>query len=91
MRRPSDTVTRERKCLDALGRFASDADGEGRFHAWGKATLPGALEAAVPASYNDLFADAAAREHVGDVWYQTVRVPAGWANGRIVLRLADNT
>ena len=32
----------------------------------------------VPASYNDLFADAAVRDHVGDVWYQTtVRVPRG--------------
>ena len=84
MRRPRDTVTREREGLDARWRFAFDADGAGRSHTWWKARLPGALEAAVPASYNDLFADAAAREHVGDVWYQTVRVPAGWVSGLIV-------
>jgi beta-glucuronidase len=46
------------------------------------------LEAAVPASYNDLFADAAIRDHVGWVWYQrTVRVPRGWAGERVFLRL----
>jgi beta-glucuronidase len=41
----------------------------------------------VPASYNDLFADAAVRDHIGDAWYQTtVRVPRGWAGQRVVLR-----
>lgn len=42
---------------------------------------------AVPGSFNDQFADAAIRNHVGDVWYQTeVRVPRGWNGQRIVLR-----
>ena len=41
----------------------------------------------VPASYNDIYPDAALRDHVGDAWYQTLaRVPAGWAGERIVLR-----
>ena len=41
----------------------------------------------VPASYNDIPADAAVRDHVGDAWYQTtVRVPRGWAGQRVVLR-----
>jgi beta-glucuronidase len=49
--------------------------------------MPGRLEAPVPSSYNDLFADAAVRDHVGDVWYQTiVRVPVRWAGERIILR-----
>jgi beta-glucuronidase len=34
----------------------------------------------VPASYNDIFADAEVHNYLGDVWYQTlVRVPARWA------------
>ena len=46
----------------------------------------------MPASYNDLFADPAARDHIGDVWYQTsVRVPAGWDGRRIVLRFDSAT
>jgi beta-glucuronidase len=41
----------------------------------------------VPASFNDLFADASIRDYVGEVWYETcVRVPARWAGERIVLR-----
>ncbi len=46
----------------------------------------------VPASYNDLLADAAVRDHVGDAWYQTtVRVPRGWAGERVVLRFDSAT
>ena len=74
MLRPRDTPTRERKSLNGLWRFRLDSDADWR-------------EAPVPASYNDLFADAAVRDHVGDAWYQTaVRVPRGWAGERIVLR-----
>jgi beta-glucuronidase len=41
----------------------------------------------VPASYNDVFADASIRDYVGEAWYQTsVRVPQRWASERIVLR-----
>jgi beta-glucuronidase len=41
----------------------------------------------VPASYNDVFADAEAHDHVGGAWYQTVvRVPERWRGERIVLR-----
>jgi beta-glucuronidase len=79
MLRPQDTATRERKRLDGLWRFALDGDGGG--------PLAGAREMPVPASYNDIYPDAALRDHVGDAWYQTeVRVPAGWAGRRIVLR-----
>jgi beta-glucuronidase len=46
----------------------------------------------VPASYNDIFADAKVRDHVGDVWYQTqFRVPSRWAGERIVLRFDSAT
>ena len=87
MLRPQDGPTRERKRLDGLWRFALDPDGVGRAAGWERGPLRNAREIAVPASYNDIFADAAVRDHVGDAWYQTtVRVPRGWAGQRVVLR-----
>jgi beta-glucuronidase len=87
MLRPQDSPTRERKRLDGLWRFALDPAGRGRDDGWWRGPLREARDIAVPASYNDLFADAAVRDHVGDAWYQsTVRVPRGWADQRIVLR-----
>ena len=87
MLRPQDTATRERRTLDGLWHFALDAAGAGRRERWWSGPLAGAREMPVPASYNDIPADAAVRDHVGDAWYQTgVRVPARWAGERIVLR-----
>ena len=46
----------------------------------------------MPASFNDVFADAGIRDYVGEVWYQTtVRVPERWAGERIVLRFDSAT
>jgi beta-glucuronidase len=87
MLRPKDTATRERKSLNGLWRFAIDGGGSGREEGWWRRPLEGGREAPVPASFNDVFADPAVHDHVGDVWYQTVvRVPARWAGERIVLR-----
>src|SRR3712207_5727702 len=89
---PRDTPTRERKSLDGLWSFAPDAEGVGRDEGWWNRPLAGALEVPVPASYNDVFADAALHGHVGDVWYQTrAQVPARWAGERIVLRFDSAT
>jgi beta-glucuronidase len=87
MLRLQDSATRERKRLDGLWRFTLDAAGEGRGEGWWTRPLAAARDIPVPASFNDLFADAAVRNHVGDAWYQTtVRVPARWQGERIVLR-----
>lgn len=87
MLQPKETSTRERKLLDGLWRFTLDPDGAGRDQQWWNRSLPGAREVPVPASYNDVFADAAIRDYVGEAWYQTtVRVPGRWAGQRIVLR-----
>ncbi|BCJ51360.1 beta-glucuronidase [Actinoplanes sp. NBRC 14428] len=92
MLRPQDTATRERKRLDGLWRFALDPAGEGRTARWFDGPLAGAREMAVPASFNDIAADSAVREYVGDVWYQTeVRVPRGWDGRRIVLHFESAT
>ncbi len=87
MLRPQDTATRERKSLDGLWRFAFDADGVGRGEEWWNGPLPDAHEVAVPASYNDLFADP--RRAITSATCGTrpsARVPAGWEGKRIVLR-----
>ncbi|MCA4131607.1 beta-glucuronidase [Arthrobacter sp. M4] len=84
MLKPLATATRDLASLDGLWLFALDTKlGP---EPW-RAPLDTHLEAAVPASYNDLFADREIHDHVGLVWYQrTVRVPRGWADQRIVLR-----
>jgi beta-glucuronidase len=90
--RPRETATRERKSLDGLWHFALDADGRGRHEGWWKQPLAASREVPVPASYNDVFADADTHDHVGDAWYQTVaRVPERWLGQRIVLRFGAAT
>jgi beta-glucuronidase len=85
MLKPRSTATRELVRLDGLWRFALDtAVGPAPW----SAALDTALEAPVPASYNDLFVDEAIRDHVGWVWYQRqVRVPRGWAGERVFVRV----
>jgi beta-glucuronidase len=92
MLRPQDTSTRERKNLDGLWAFKLDADSIGRGSRWYGAPLTGARDMAVPASFNDLVADASVRDHTGDIWYQrTVRVPHGWGGQRVVLHFESAT
>jgi beta-glucuronidase len=92
MLRPQDTSTRERKNLNGLWRFALDRESRGRSERWFAGPLPGAREMAVPASFNDIAADAAVRDYFGDVWYQrTVWVPRGWSDRRIVLHFESAT
>src|SRR4051794_23959315 len=85
MLKPRNTPSRELVSLDGLWAFGTDAMvGDSPF----AGPLTGAVEAAVPASYNDLFPDPAIRDHVGWVWYQrTVRVPRGWAGERVFVRV----
>jgi beta-glucuronidase len=92
MLRPTDTATRERKSLTGIWRFRLDAAGEGPSAEWFKRPLPDSRAMAVPASYNDIPADETVREHIGGAWYQTsVRVPRGWAGGRVVLHFESAT
>lgn len=85
MLKPLSTITREQILLDGLWLFALEDDA--RPEPW-KTTLDTPLEAPVPASYNDVFADQEIHDHVGWVWYQrSVRVPRGWAGERVILRV----
>lgn len=89
MLKPQESATREVISLEGLWAFALDDDA---VPAPWAAPLDTALEAPVPASYNDLFADQAIRDHVGWVWYQrTVRVPRGWSGEQIVIRVDSAT
>lgn len=84
MLKPIATATRDLVKLDGVWKFGIDS----RLpeEPWLSA-LDTPLEAAVPASYNDLFTDPAIRDHVGWVYYQrSVQVPRGWAGERILLR-----
>jgi beta-glucuronidase len=92
MLRPQDTSTRERKNLDGLWAFKIDSESDGRENRWYAAPLTEAGDMAVPASFNDLLADASVRDFVGDIWYQrTVRVPRGWDGQRVVLHFESAT
>jgi beta-glucuronidase len=92
MLRPQDSATRERKNLNGLWQFALDPGGQGQTDRWYAEPLADAREMAVPASFNDIAADAAVRDYFGDVWYQrTVWVPRGWEGQRIVLHFESAT
>ena len=92
MLRPQDTATRERKNLNGLWQFALDPNGQGRTDRWFASPLADAREMAVPASFNDIAADAAVRDYFGDVWYQrTAWMPRGWQGQRIVLHFEAAT
>jgi beta-glucuronidase len=92
MLRPQDNATRERKNLNGLWQFALDPNGHGRTDSWYADPLADAREMAVPASFNDIAADAAVRDYFGDVWYQRmVWVPRGWEGQRIVLHFESAT
>jgi beta-glucuronidase len=88
MLRPIANIYRDRRCLNGLWRFCLDAHGVGRTHGWWTSRLRDARDIPVPCSYNDLFPDAAVRNHVGDAWYQIdMSVPAEWTQQqRTVLR-----
>jgi beta-glucuronidase len=92
MLRPQDTSTSERKSLNGLWEFRLDPEGEGQSAGWFSRPLPDSRQMAVPASFNDIAADATVRDYFGDIWYQTsVWVPRSWQGRRIVLHFESAT
>lgn len=88
MLKPQNSPNRELVNLDGLWDFKVDFDRDAEQERWFAAPLVTTLEAPVPASYNDIFADAAIRDHVGWVYYQrAVRVPRGWSEDRTFVRV----
>ena len=70
MLRPVETPTREIKKLDGLWAFSLDRENCGIDQRWWESALQESRAIAVPGSFNDQFADADIRNHVGNVWYQ---------------------
>lgn len=92
MLRPQDSATRETKNLDGLWDFKIDHDGRGRADEWQNGPLPQARAMGIPGSFNDVFTDPRDRDFSGEVWYQRrIRVPAGWTDRRIALRVESAT
>jgi beta-glucuronidase len=92
MLKPQISRTRELQNLDGLWDFKVDFNDEGFAKDWAAQRLRTDQQAAVPASYNELFTDPAIREHSGWVWYQrSVRVPRGWSNERVFVRADSAT
>ena len=92
MLKPQANATRELINLDGLWQFKVDFKDSGFAQSWAKSNLQTDLQAPVPASYNDVFADTKIRDHVGWVWYQRkVRVPRGWGDQRVFVRADSAT
>lgn len=92
MLKQQNSATREIINLDGLYHFKVDTDRRGLTEQWQRSRLETTLEMAVPASYNDVFASKAIRDHVGWVWYQRdIHVPRGWKDERIHIRLESAT
>lgn len=67
---PQANEIRDHRLLDGLWRFAPDAEKIGEGAGWQRAALRSTTPIPVPASFNDLFTDAALRDLIGDVWYE---------------------
>ncbi|MFA6076143.1 MAG: beta-glucuronidase [Negativicutes bacterium] len=88
---PYESSTRVVIDISGLWRFRFDFDAEGRENRWYEG-LTDTVFMAVPASYNDIFAEAKYRDFVGDVWYQKeFIVPREWKNKRNIIRFGSVT
>ncbi len=89
---PIENRIREVKNLSGIWNFKIDYDNVGIVEKWYKSPLKDTVLMAVPASYNDLFTDEKAKEHVGLVWYETeFYIPDSWMDKRVVLRFGSAT
>ena len=89
---PIENRIREVKNLSGIWKFKIDYDNVGIEEKWYKSPLKDTVLMAVPASYNDLFTDEKAKEHVGLVWYEKeFYIPDSWMDKRVVLRFGSAT
>ena len=66
---PVMTASRELIALDGVWAFKLD-HGAGYEEEWYKRPLQDTVPMPVPASFNDVYEDAAFRDHIGWVWYE---------------------
>ncbi|KAF3018984.1 hypothetical protein E8E14_012574 [Neopestalotiopsis sp. 37M] len=87
MLRPQATATRQLLSLDGIWNFSLSQQVDIEDDKQWTRSLPSTLQAPVPSSYNDIFVDAAIRDHVGWVFYQRyVTVPHTWSQEHYFLR-----
>lgn len=91
---PRDHAVRDTRDLGGFWRLRFDPEDIGLKENWALTPLPPASSklVAVPASYNDLYTDEHARDHVGPVWYEReLAVPSTWDGRRRFLRFDSVT
>ncbi len=71
MLKPQNNECRFAHKLDGLWRFLADPDDRGETRGWPKGLPKQHGYMAVPSSYNELTQDAALRDYIGPVWYET--------------------
>lgn len=88
---PIMTPSRELIDFNGIWNFRLDP-GAGFAERWFEHPLQETVPMPVPASYNDLYEDAAFRDHIGWVWYEReIVVPKHFFTQRIVLRFGSVT
>lgn len=89
---PRESLTRELKELSGIWRFKADPAGVGLTERWFAAPLTDTLPMPVPASYNDITQDAALRDFIGAVFYETcLFIPPHWRDKKVLLRFGSAT
>lgn len=90
---PQQNETRQFLDLSGIWKFFLPPSPDRESFQWAEAGLPpNAPEIAVPSSFNDLFTDAATRDHCGAVWYETsFYLPPGWDKLWVGLRFDSVT
>src|SRR5579872_2873793 len=88
---PILTPSRELVDVNGIWNFRLD-HGRGFEEEWFSHPLQEAIPMPVPASFNDLYEDAAIRDHIGWVWYEReIVIPAHFFTQCIVLRFGSVT
>ena len=85
MLRPTDTTPRTALAQRAVA-LRPRRRGRGRAEGWWNRPLPADARCRCRPATTTSFADAAVRDHVGDVWYQTTSASRAAGGERIVLR-----
>lgn len=89
---PYESSSRDVKDLSGIWKFKLDEHNKGLKEKWFEKPLSDTILMPVPASYNDITQEATIRDHIGDVWYETMTIiPTSWENKRIVLRFGSVT
>lgn len=84
---PKDSLTRNLKSLSGIWNFKVDLDNEGLDQEWYIKPLAHPVPMPVPSSYNDITTNPQIRDHIGQVWYETLfYVQESWQSKDVLIR-----